>query len=473
MSIRLPRLLDADGREAARLSPIRLSLHLKLTPLSTAEMELPHDAPAISVRDLIELYDENGSVGIFRVTEVVEHVGQTRLIRLEHSLSTLRDSMLGIFAFTGTVEDALTSLLTWQSDPRWQVGEVELPDDTTIIYATEYIDLLSALTLLLSMLPDGYALAFDQSGTDWLLHIRAPSNEDACEGRLHRNLQGVHYELDSSRLCTRVYPFGAEVETQRVTLIPMEGVDYLQSEAADTWGVISKTFHSDLIFDVPTLHDVAEAYLDLHTQPEATITVEAVDLHQATGEPLDSFQLGRMCRICLPEAGLTLRQRITAIVKPDVYGAPGQAVLTLRSRTVNTDEQTEIDDLVRQVTSGNLLGGTVTEVVSTNRAYGSYPSPVVHFFEIEDWAAVLDVRVTFKADSGASINALLVDGIELSVEERRSGSISAMPYLKRDELGQITQGQHRVTFHPSNGTYGENCGVSSTVTMTVIAKQTT
>lgn len=473
MSIRLPRLLDADGRESARLSPLRLSLHLKLTPLSTAEMELPHDAPPVIVRDLIELYDENGSVGIFRVTEVLEHVGQTRLVRMEHSLSTLRDSMLGVFAFTGTVEDALASLLTYQDDPKWQVGEVELPQDTTIIYATEYIDLLSALTLMMSMLPEGYALSFDQSGEDWLLHIRALSDEDACEGRLHRNLQSVHYELDSSRLCTRVYPFGAEVEAQRVTLVPMEGVDYLQSEAAATWGVISKTFHSDLVFDVATLHDVAEAYLALHAQPEATITVEAIDLHHATGEPLDAFQLGRMCRLCLPDMGLTLRQHISAIVKPDVFGAPGKAVLTLSSRTIDPDEQTEIDDLVRQVSSGKLLGGTVTEVVNNNRAYGSYPSPVVHYFTIEDWAAVLDVRVTFRPDIGVSINALLVDGIELSVEERRSGAFNAMPYLKRDDLGQIAQGRHWVTFHPSNGTYGEDCGVSSTITMTVIAKQTT
>lgn len=473
MSIRLPRLLDAQGRESARLSPLRLTLQLRLTPLSTAEMELPHDAPAVRVRDLIELYDEGGSVGVFRVTEVQEHVGQTRLVRLEHSLATLRDSMLGVFAFTGTVEDALASLLTWQTSPHWQVGEVALPPDTTIIYATQYIDLLSALTLLMSMLPEGYALAFDQSGEDWLLHIRALSDEDMCEGRLTRNLQSVHYELDSSRLCTRVYPFGAEIEAQRVTLVPMEGVDYLQSDAADTWGVVSKTFHTDLVFDVPTLHAVAEAYLALHAQPEATITVEALDLHHATGEPLDAFQLGRMCRICLPDAGLTLRQHISTITKPDVFGAPGQAVLTLRSRTIDPDEQTEVDDLVRQVTSGKLLGGTVTEVVETFRAAGSYPYPVVHYFDIEDWAAVLEVWVEFTHDYTVSVNALLVDGYELSVAERRGGAFSAMPYLRRNDLGQIEQGRHWVTYHPSNGTYGENCYVSSTITMTVIAKQTT
>ena len=63
--IRLPRLLDSAQREKARLQPVKLSLHLSLTPLSAAEMVLPWDAPVIGPRDLIELYDENGSAGIF------------------------------------------------------------------------------------------------------------------------------------------------------------------------------------------------------------------------------------------------------------------------------------------------------------------------------------------------------------------------------------------------------------------------
>ena len=52
MSIRLPRLLDADRREAARIAPIRQSLSLQLNGLSSAVLTLPHDAPAVAVRQL-------------------------------------------------------------------------------------------------------------------------------------------------------------------------------------------------------------------------------------------------------------------------------------------------------------------------------------------------------------------------------------------------------------------------------------
>ena len=45
MSIRLPRLLDANLQETARLHPLRLSVDLRLDPLSTAEMVLPANSP--------------------------------------------------------------------------------------------------------------------------------------------------------------------------------------------------------------------------------------------------------------------------------------------------------------------------------------------------------------------------------------------------------------------------------------------
>ena len=97
----------------------------------------------------------------------------------------------------------------------------------------------------------------------------------------------------------------------------------------------------------------------------------------------------------------------------------------------------------------------------------------MHYFTIVDWAAVLDVRISFDPDSGVSMQNVRVDSAHPPDEEWRGGSFSAMPYLKRDALGCIAQGQHWVAFSPTNGTYGASGGVNSTVTMTVIEKTTT
>lgn len=473
VSIRMPRLLDEQLRERARLQPLSAALHMKLLDLSEAELCLPAGEPTISLREMIEMYDEQGSAGIFRAAAVEERSDGTRSLRLEHALATLGDCMLPPFAFTGTVREALSQLLAHQDVPRWALGEVEVPDAYTVILATKYTDLLSAVRQVLAFLPDGYALFCDQSESPWKLHLRALSAEDACEGRLSCNLQSVRYTQDAGWLCTRVYPFGVQTEEKSLSLVPLEGTDHLDSAVQSTWGVISRTFQSDLIFDVPTLREVAQRYLEEHAVPDVTVTASAVDLSAATGERMDDFRLGEICRLALPDMRMLLRLRIVAMDKPDLYGAPGQTVLTLTNRLHAAHASQELERLIRQVTAGKLLGGSVSTVEDKNRAHGSYPSPVVHYFTVEDWAAVLDVRVSFTPDSGVNVSDLRVDDTYPPDEVWRGGSFSAMPYLRRDELGCIAQGEHKLILHPTNGVYGESCGVNSVITMTVIEKKTT
>lgn len=473
MSIRLPRLLDVTLQEKTRLQPLQLSVHLRLNHLSTAEMVLPAQGDWVSPLDLVELYDENGTLGIYRVKSTENTIGSTRLIKLEHGFCTLQDGVIPAQGFMDTVRGTINRLLACQPVPLWTAGEIEAPEDLTIIFATEYANLLDALEMLLGLLPEGYALSFDQSVTPWQLHLRRLADLPFCEGRLSRNLSSVRYTQDGSRLCSRVYPFGAEVEEGRISLVPLEGAAYRESSLTEAMGIISHTFTTDLVFDAISLREVADEYLARHSTPEITITLDGADLSSVTGEETDAFRLGRACRLAMPENDLLLTERVIAIDKPDVYGTPGQMTVTLCSRLKRQSDKAEIEEIVRQVTAGKLIGGEVSEVTDNNRAYGSVTSPIVHYFTVEDWAAVLDVRVTFDPDSGVSMQNVRVDSAHPPDEEWRGGSFSAMPYLKRDELGLIAQGQHWVAFSPSNGTYGESCGVNSTVTMTVIEKTTT
>lgn len=473
MIIRQPRLLASDLTERTRLAPVKLSLHLALDPLSTAEMVLPDDAPEIALRDLIELYDENGSAGVFRVTQVSQTLGRTRTLLLEHSFAALRDTIIPAQGFMASVRECFSSLLSQQDVPCWRLGDVEAPEDLTVIFATGYANLLDAVNALIRMLPEGYALAFDQTVYPWVLHLHRLTETPDCEGRIRRNLQSVRISRDSSRLCTRIYPFGAELEEGRITLMPLTGSDHVDSAAQERLGVISRTFESDLIFDVPTLQDAALHYLDRHAQPETTIVLSAAELSLITGVELDRFLPGKLCRLCLPDIGLTLMERVITVDKPDVYAAPGQAVVTLSNRLKQQTDAEEIDEIVRQVTAGKLLGGAVTEMVETNRAYGSFTSPVVHPFIVEDWAALLDVRVLFQADTGASIRSVQVDSVTLDSQVWKSRSFSAMPYLRHDELGRIALGEHTVSFQPYGASADDSVGVNSTITLTVITNTTT
>lgn len=462
MSVRLPRLLDAACGERARLSPIRLSLDLRLTPLSTAEMRLPDDAPEVTVRDLIELYDENGSVGVFRVTGADVQPGLTRTVYLEHSLATLADGIMPATSFTGTAREAVSLLLSHQPEARWQLGDVDVPDDTAVIFTCGCTNLLTALLDLMELLPDTLTLSCEQSGGTWILHLRQMSDADACEGRLSRNLSSVVVSTDAGELCTRVYPFGAGQGTERISLTPLTGVDWLESDAVSTWGRVCRTFTAGSVFDVPTLKAVAEKYLERHSAPAVSVTASAIDLCAMTGESADSFRPGRMCRLAMPENGVVMHERVVAVHKPDVIGAPGQMTVTLSSRIHDTSD--EIADMLREVTASKVIGGRVTDVSDQNRAEGTSASPIVHYFYTQDWAAILACTATFTPDAGVRVVDVAVDGNAVPDNAWADGSFDALPYLKRDDLGVVTVGRHTLILYPDSG------AVSSNVTMKVIEK---
>lgn len=460
--VRMPRLLAPNGSERCRLAPARLALDLTLSPLSTAEMTLPDSAPEVNVRDLMELFDEGGSVGVFRVTEVERQPGLSRVIRLEHGLATLSDGVVPAMSLTGTAREAVDTLLTHQPENRWTLGDVGVAEDMNVLFTCGCTNLLSALLQLVELLPGDLVLTFDQQTSPWTLHLREMGDADACEGRLSRNLASLRITCDAADLCTRVYPFGAGQGTERISLTPLTGQDHLDSPAIEEWGCIARTFTHNSIFDVPTLKAVAEKYLSRHSAPAVSITAQAVDLAGITGEPADSFRLGRLCRLALPENGLTLMERIVGMYKPDVIGSPGLVTLTLSNR--QQDASDELADLLREVTASRVVGGRVTDVITHSRANGTSTSPIEHYFRVEDWAAVLSCTVAFDADDGVRVVGVSVDGNAVSDLVYHDGVFDALPYLRRDALGVITTGRHTLALFPSSG------AINSTVTMKVIEK---
>lgn len=456
----MPRLLDASLHERTRLSPIRLTLDLQLAPLSTAEMLLAADDAELRVRDLIDLYDESGSVGIFRVSETDTEPGMTRTVFLEHGLTTLSDGVVPAMSFTGTARAALDTLLGYQSEIRWQLGDVDVPADATVLFTCGCTNLLTALLQLFELLPDGLMLACDQQTNPWTLHIRQMSDEPVCEGRLNRSLESIRITTDASDMCTRVYPFGAGQGTERISLTPLVGTDWLESEAVGTWGRICRTFTTNSIFDVPTLKAVAERYLERHSQPAVSIVADGAELASITGESADRFRLGDVCRLALPEHGLVMAERIVALHRPDVIGQPGRVTVTLCSRI--HDASDEIADMLREVTASRVLGGRVTDVTTSSRAQGTSTSRIEHYFRVEDWAAVLACQVTFDADDGVRVVGVSVDNNAVSDLVYSDGRFDALPYLRRDDLGVITNGRHTLAIYPDSG------AVNSTVTLKVI-----
>ena len=213
-AVRLPRLLkrelEAGGtlREAGRLRPAALSVELNLTPLSHAEMTLNEDDLPVRVHDLVELYGQNGSLGVFRVVSVSTDYRRQRRVRMNHALDMLADAVMpGETRVAGNVRQALETILTAQTDTLdgkafWQLGAVE--DGGAYAYENDHGNALQRL-IELARAEEEYCFRFDFSVFPWRLDFVRREARILSEFRLSRNVEKCQVTLDDSELCTRLY----------------------------------------------------------------------------------------------------------------------------------------------------------------------------------------------------------------------------------------------------------------------------
>lgn len=467
--VQLPRLLDNSFLEIARIEPSKVSLDLNLQPLSTAVVEIPAGQNTIKVRDFVELFSPEGSVGIFRVSEVETSYGSYQRVYLEHAYTTLADDLtVGVQGMTGTFGNVISTLLEAQTTRYWALGDVEIPDEYEVVYTYGYETILHAVQNIVGMMPEGYLLELDTLHRPWKMNIRAFDDSDYCECRLSRNLSKVTVNIDTSDLCTRIYPFGAGEKTDRINLSTMTGSLFMDADTKSTWGIVSKTFTNEDIFDAITLKEVAERYLERHKDPTVSVNLDAMALYTLTGETLDRFKTGRLCRMPLNDYDVIMNERVVAISYPDVYCQPQKAIVTLANKVKNMSD--EVADLMREASSSKLIGGTVeTTEIKSNAGEITSTSPIVEHFNIESYGNLLAARVAYRCSPSASCN-VRVDGTSITGTESQGGTVDIFPYLARDESGVPTVGDHYVSLSPIASSSIEHW-VYLTITLKTIEKK--
>lgn len=348
MSVRLPRLLDAQLREVCRLHPVTLSINERLVPPHDASMTLPPGEGA-SFHAWIELYTIDGRAGFYRVSSASESYVDTGDVDLEHSAAILGDAIIpGEGKYSGTCAEVLTAMLANQTtlvngQKPWVLGTCA--KSASIEYAYDCNNILSAMTEVVGDEKDGYALEFDDThGFPWRVNVVSVETSASCEGRLSRNLESVSVSISDDEFCTRIY------------CKSLPEPHYIDGPTVGTWGVITKTITAGEGVTAESLKNYITRYLEDHKNPRNSIEINGVDLATATGESLDSFQIGRLFRLTLPDYGVKMEERILVRSISDVYGDPRGVRLTLASNIRDTAE-----DLVR-------LDNTVTGGSSQNSA---------------------------------------------------------------------------------------------------------
>ena len=325
----LPRLLDANLQALRQLRPVSLSVTENLAPLSMAEMEIPGEA--LALRDLVELHTQRGFAGVWRVTGLRDRPFGLQQVTLTHGLCTLTDGMIpGEGERTGSLRQLLTEILAHQeNEPRWQLGTVDVPEGRELTWKHADSNCLTNLTELMAELP-GYRIACDQTTRPWTLHILALDDTPVCQCRLNRNALDYTITWDDSEMCNRLHA---------------PGIDEPIEDAASIahWGVIARPLQVDTAMGEELIRKAAQEQLDKHSQPLPVITVSALDLSRETGQPIDHFTEGAVCRLTLDD-GRVFEQRIVSVKSEDVFSVPEDVTLTLCSTA--SDAATSIASLV-------------------------------------------------------------------------------------------------------------------------------
>lgn len=343
IAVRKPRLLDKDLNEVKRLQPDMQTIELNITPLSTASLSLA-DGSGVRIRSFVELYNAKGSVGIFRVSMPEESYGGGERVTLEHGICVLDDAVVpGMGKIKGTPREVLTSILARQTTKArgqymWALGNVEAPDDMQISVDHDGTKTLEMLSRVMQEL-DGYMLSFDQSVFPWLVHVRKKPEKAACEGRLSRNIRTIRRTMDYSDQCTRL-------------ICSLLDGGYIESDTIDVWGAIEKEITMNDDMPKEDAEAYCRRYLENRKNPAVSIEMDADEWFAMTGERLDRFENGDVCRLALPEYGVVIEERIVSMTYMDALGKPEAVTVSLANQVVDMSIKTA--EMEQQL--GNLQG---------------------------------------------------------------------------------------------------------------------
>ena len=350
--VRLPRKLNRNAvngelTEAGRLHPAGpVGITLNMLPIHRASMTLAENDLPLAMHDLVEIFNHNGSAGVYRVTKITNTYRKSRKIELAHGLDVFSDSHFSsIEEFSGTVEEFLQKVINAQTQSisgvkYWQLGECE--DSNLFNKSIKYDNLMECLTEVAGTEED-YMFTYDMSTFPWTLNFVLRNSDILSEFRLGRNVESCAAMLDDSDMCNRLY-LSVTSETEddhgHGTYINEGYYVYNNTDSQAEYGIICKTAGVNRS-DFSSQEDLeawVDAYFDRHSDPGAQITIDGIELNQLTGESIDETHISRMCRVALPDYSSTFLERIVSVHYPDALGQPFRIQASLANKRQTSED---------------------------------------------------------------------------------------------------------------------------------------
>ena len=454
--VRLPRLLkrELSGtrlQEAGRFHPISLSLDLNMLPLSTATMTLAENDLPVKVHDFVELYNQHGSVGIFRVASIEKVYRGRRRVELNHALDVLNDAIYATLnndeeAFDGTPTAYITKMLGAQTQKIgntafWQLGTCA--DTESLQKKLRFQNVLEALCDLGKEHED-YYFTFDFSTFPWTLNFVARSNAVVSEFRLNRNIASCSVTVDDTDLCTRLY---LSIDTKETVTQSGETAGekteqtfavYNDTTAQAVWGVVARTagveFASASIKNAK-LQSWVNDYFARHNAPLAQISISGQDLKEITGVSIDEIQMGKICRVALPEYSEVFLERVVTVSYPDALRKPTSVRVSLANKRQTAEDS--IAAVRKEASRAGGSGGGAAKKAENNETEIERQK-IIYNLDVQQNEQYFSILATEQEWSDANQEYLLTHKTKFYQDARKFDLLATENQYAQAETGQET-----------------------------------
>lgn len=341
--VKRPRLLDSNLNEIAPLTPLGLQLNLQTPGVSTAALTLSPNDVEPAMHDWVELFNQNGFVGYYRVTVPATDYSQQTTLTLRHGIDCLADSVLEAQEdYKGSPATLLTRLFAAQKTKvsgvnPWALGTCAATDDIEInINYPKLNDLLSSIETQL----ENYLFVYDQTVFPWVVNVIAkPATADG-EFRLNRNVETLSRTLNDNNLCTQlILSINSKATVSNVTTNKTLLKTYNNTAAQQIYGIVQKTADidtkDDLTVQNPTTPEAdawAARFLNDNAAPTVQIQITGRELSRVTGDTWDEAKLGHICRVAIPRYNQVFEERIVAVSYPDALNQPDIVNISLANQ---------------------------------------------------------------------------------------------------------------------------------------------
>ena len=321
------RIVNASGKRLAILeNAFGVGYEISTNRLATAWFSLPANDPKVEFcqpLSYVEIIENGQRVELFRILPSELTKGETSVIRYdcEHVLATLIDDVMfryheigGTGIFTTAV---INYVLSKQTVTRWVLDVNQF--SRQFLYKWENENLLGSLFSIPNRFLEPYEWTYDTTVYPWKLSLKKVSTTPKSYVRYRKNLLGIRKNVDSTQLCTRLYPLGYGEGVNQLDIKSVNNnLPYLTGSTVGQYGIISRIWVDRRFEDAQSLKETAQAMLNELQTPYTTYEIEAADISEITDDSVDKFVPGTYTRVIDEEIGEDIQAPILTVRKDDL-----------------------------------------------------------------------------------------------------------------------------------------------------------